>query len=131
MFDYVSTVISYSLIGVAVFFGKYDSLTPADLARVISQVSGSTHPEISLPLKLKSPSKLCQLCHQKLTLCIVLLSLPSCLKNSMTVYENSIGVILVHFLVQNSFFSLYLLNVFSTIVDTAVTFAEIAGFTHR
>ena len=39
MFDYVSTVISYSLIGVAVFLGKYDSLTPADLASVISQVS--------------------------------------------------------------------------------------------
>ena len=32
---------------------------------------------------------------------------------------------------QNSFFSLYLLNGFSTIVDTAVNFAEIAGYTHR
>ena len=39
MFDYVSTVISYSLIGVAVFLGKYDSLTPADLASVISKVN--------------------------------------------------------------------------------------------
>ena len=39
MFDYVSTVISYSLIGVAVFLGKYDSLTPADLAGVISKVN--------------------------------------------------------------------------------------------
>ncbi len=32
---------------------------------------------------------------------------------------------------QNSFFSLYLLNGFSKIVDTAVSFAEVAGFTHR
>ena len=32
---------------------------------------------------------------------------------------------------QNSFFSLYLLNGFSNIVDTAVSFAEVAGFTHR
>ena len=39
MFDYVSTVISYSLIGIAVFLGKYDSLTPADLASVISKVN--------------------------------------------------------------------------------------------
>ena len=38
MFDYVSTVISYSLIGVAIFLGKYNSLTPADLASVISKV---------------------------------------------------------------------------------------------
>ena len=40
MFDYVSTVISYSLIGVAVFSGKYDSLTPAGVASAISKVSG-------------------------------------------------------------------------------------------
>ena len=40
-FDYVSTVISYSLIGIAVFSGKYDALTPADLASAISKVSWS------------------------------------------------------------------------------------------
>ena len=39
MFDYISAVISYSLIGVSVFLGKYDSLTPGDLAGVISKVS--------------------------------------------------------------------------------------------
>ena len=48
----------------------------------------------------------------------------------MSVYE-MLGGKWLNFLVQNSFFSLYLLNGFSTIVDTAVTFAEIAGFTHR
>lgn len=48
MFDYVSTVISYSLIGVAVFLGKYDSLTPADIASVISQVSDPLKFPISL-----------------------------------------------------------------------------------
>ena len=38
MFDYVSTVISYSLIGVAVFTGKYDNMSPADVASAISVV---------------------------------------------------------------------------------------------
>ena len=87
MFDYVSTVISYSLIGVAVFLGKYESLTPADLAGVISKV------------------------------------------NKLIFYYDFVRKLYV--LIQNSFFSLYLLNGFSKIVDTAVTFAEIAGFTHR
>ena len=35
------------------------------------------------------------------------------------------------FSMQNSFFSMYLLNSFSSVVDTAVKFAEIAGYTHR
>ena len=39
-FDYASTVISYSIIGIAVFSGKYDSLSPADVASAISKVSG-------------------------------------------------------------------------------------------
>ncbi|XP_064403467.1 lysosomal cobalamin transporter ABCD4-like isoform X3 [Halichondria panicea] len=68
MFDYASTVISYSLIGVAVFMGKYDNMSASDLASSVS---------------------------------------------------------------MNSFFSLYLLNGFSKLVDTAVSFAEVAGFTHR
>ena len=35
------------------------------------------------------------------------------------------------FLLQNAFFSMYLLNNFSTVVDTAVKFSEIVGYTHR
>ena len=37
----------------------------------------------------------------------------------------------VCFLLQNAFFSMYLLNNFSTVVDTAVKFSEIVGYTHR
>ena len=39
MFDYVSTIISYSLIGIAVFTGKYDGLDPAGVASAISKVN--------------------------------------------------------------------------------------------
>lgn len=39
MFDYASTVISYSLIGVAVFTGKYDNMNSSDLASAVSMVS--------------------------------------------------------------------------------------------
>lgn len=39
----------------------------------------------------------------------------------------------IHFTLslQNAFFSLYLLNNFSTLVDQATLFTEIAGYTHR
>ena len=40
MFDYVSTIISYSLVGVAIFSGKYDDLTPVELASAVSKVGG-------------------------------------------------------------------------------------------
>ena len=39
VFDYVSSIVSYSLIGIAIFSGKYDSLSTSDLSVVISQVS--------------------------------------------------------------------------------------------
>ena len=39
MFDYVSTIISYSLIGIAVFTGKYDGMSSSDLASAVSKVS--------------------------------------------------------------------------------------------
>lgn len=39
MFDYVSTIISYSLIGVAVFTGKYDGMSSSELASAVSKVS--------------------------------------------------------------------------------------------
>ena len=42
LFDYVSTIISYSLVGVAIFMGRYDHLTPGQLASVVSQVSSRT-----------------------------------------------------------------------------------------
>ena len=38
LFDYVSAMISYSLVGIAVFSGKYDSLEPSQLSSVISKV---------------------------------------------------------------------------------------------
>jgi len=38
MFDYISTIISYSLVGVAIFTGHYDHLTPSQLASVVSKV---------------------------------------------------------------------------------------------
>ena len=41
------------------------------------------------------------------------------------------SIITVCFLLQNAFFSMYLLNNFSTVVDTAVKFSEIVGYTHR
>ncbi len=40
MFDYASTVISYSLIGVAVFTGKYENMSASDLASNVSMVRG-------------------------------------------------------------------------------------------
>ena len=41
MFDYVSTIISYLLVGVAIFSGMYDSYSPAQLASAISKVRES------------------------------------------------------------------------------------------
>ena len=38
LFDYVSAIISYSLVGIAVFSGKYDNLEPSQLSSVISKV---------------------------------------------------------------------------------------------
>ena len=37
----------------------------------------------------------------------------------------------IYFLMQNAFISMYLLNNFSTVVDTAVKFSDIVGYTHR
>ena len=34
-------------------------------------------------------------------------------------------------IVQNAFISMYLLNNFSTVVDTAIKFSDIVGYTHR
>ena len=38
IFDYVSAIISYSLVGITVFSGKYDNLKPSKLSSVISEV---------------------------------------------------------------------------------------------
>lgn len=94
MFDYVSSIISYSLVGVAIFSGQYDNSTPAQLASAVSEVRANLIP----------------------TLC--------------DLFITSSPLLCVHS-VQNTFFSMYLLNSFSTVVDTAVKFAEIAGYTHR
>lgn len=91
MFDYVSTIISYSLVGVAIFSGRYDGYTPVQLASAVSKVT----------------------IHNK--------------KKGMGYFF----FFLPSLRVQNAFFCMYLLNSFSTVVDTAVKFAEIAGFTHR
>ena len=93
MFDYVSSIISYSLVGVAIFSGQYDGYTPVQLASAVSKVHSA--------LVLQS-------------IIVTVLSPPSPPR-----------------LFQNAFFSMYLLNSFSTVVDTAVKFAEIAGYTHR
>ena len=39
MFDYVASIISYSLVGVAIFSGRYDGYTPIQLSSVVSKVS--------------------------------------------------------------------------------------------
>lgn len=38
-FDYVSSIISYSLIGIAIFSGKYDNLSTSKLSATISEVT--------------------------------------------------------------------------------------------
>ena len=38
MFDYLSTIISYSLVGVAIFSGMYDGYTQVELASAVSKV---------------------------------------------------------------------------------------------
>ena len=37
-FDYISSVLSYALVGIPVFLGKYDHYSPAALSSVISEV---------------------------------------------------------------------------------------------
>ena len=39
MFDYVSTITSYSLVGMAIFTGKYNHMSPVQLASAVSRVS--------------------------------------------------------------------------------------------
>ena len=39
-FDYISSVLSYALVGIPVFLGNYDHYTPAALSAVISEVRG-------------------------------------------------------------------------------------------
>lgn len=67
-FDYISSVLSYALVGIPVFLGNYDQYSPATLSSIIS---------------------------------------------------------------ENSFFSMYLLNNFSILVDSSAFFTDIAGCSHR
>ena len=40
-FDYLGSILSYVVIAVPIFMGKYDNLSPSDLSALISQVSYS------------------------------------------------------------------------------------------
>lgn len=59
IFDYASTVISYSLIGVAVFTGKYDNMSSADLASAVSMVRLLPEPYTCIHVLVKR-SELCR-----------------------------------------------------------------------
>lgn len=121
IFDYTSAIISYCLVGVAIFSGKYDSLSPAAVSAVISKVHVRVHTCVAYD------SASCTWCECLCVCCVCL----CCIHVFMHTYLFPATNDSFCCSLQNAFISMYLLNNFSTVVDTAVKFSDVAGYTHR
>ena len=144
-FDYFGSIVSYMVVSIPLFTGRFDNLMPGELAAVISKVCkqcGLHLNFVSRPISLRPSSEVKECLYLEKSFSPRWDSSPPPLnaftkrwtiiysKNSKNTSKVSYTILpLGNF--QYSFVSLYLINSFSQLIDLSNQVSDIAGYTHR